>query len=74
MQKSPQSFLMGIDIGLGKGIGYRAIMQIMGSTPHNLRPNISVEEDSVVWIPASNGMYSVKTAREALRLLWFGSS
>lgn len=48
-------------------------MQIMGSTPHNLRPNISVE-DSVVWIPASNDMYSVKTAWEVLRLLWFSSS
>lgn len=44
----------------------RAIMQIMRSAPSNLRPNTGVD-DSVIWIPASNGTFSVKTAWEALR-------
>ncbi|KAI8537304.1 hypothetical protein RHMOL_Rhmol09G0013100 [Rhododendron molle] len=44
----------------------RAIMQIMRSTPATLRPYIAVE-DSVTWLPAPNGIFSVKTAWEALR-------
>ncbi|XP_058211737.1 uncharacterized protein LOC131323919 [Rhododendron vialii] len=44
----------------------RAIMQLMRSTPSILMPNIGVD-DSVIWIPASNGTFSVKTAWETLR-------
>ncbi|KAF7124827.1 hypothetical protein RHSIM_Rhsim12G0188500 [Rhododendron simsii] len=44
----------------------RAIMQIMRSTPLTLKPNPLVA-DSVIWIPARHGMFSVNSALQAFR-------
>ncbi|GFZ00678.1 hypothetical protein Acr_14g0003130 [Actinidia rufa] len=45
----------------------RAIMYIMAHTPQNLRPNVALS-DKVVWAPANDGFYTVKSAWKSIRL------
>lgn len=43
----------------------RAIMKIIRNTPPTFRPNPEID-DSMIWIPTSNGKFSAKSALEAL--------
>lgn len=43
------------------------IQEIKANTSSDFLPDIS-NEDSVVWIPSRNGIYSVKSAWEAIRV------
>lgn len=61
----------------------RAVMNIIRNTPPTFRPNPEID-DSVIWMPTSNGKFSIKSALEALRtplpkvpwapIVWFKQS